>query len=345
MMAGRGRPSRATIHQRLAFEVEELRKRFGGLPSPEEAEGIWTEIWYSEAHSSTAIEGNTLVLKEVEALLRDGRAVGEKQLKDYLEVKGYADAARWVYGQAIAPGRYNLGTLLSLEEVRHVHHLAMAPVWDVAPHPLADDAESPGNWRRHDIQPFPGGMTPPPFTEIQARMTDWVRDVAAIPSDPGPIAEAIAKRHVEFEQIHPFIDGNGRAGRLLLNLILVRLNYPPAIIHKRERQRYLDALNKADQSDPRPLGELLARAITENLMRFILPAVAGPAKLVPLDALATREVSSEALRKAAVRGRLRAVRATNGAWLSSKLWLQTYLDTRYAGLRQPRKVDTITLPT
>jgi hypothetical protein len=78
-MTGRGRPSRASIHQRLAVEVDELRKRFGGLPSPDEAEGIWAEIWYSEAHSSTAIEGNTLVLKEVEALLRDNRVVGHKE--------------------------------------------------------------------------------------------------------------------------------------------------------------------------------------------------------------------------------------------------------------------------
>src|SRR5258708_23500727 len=156
-MSGRGRPSRADIHRRLAQEVEELVNRYGGLPTPEEAESIWNEIWYSEAHSSTAIEGNTLVLKEVEVLLREGKAVGDKQLKDYLEVQGYATAARWVYGQAIRPGTWEADCLLSLQELRNIHVLAMEPVWKIAPHPESNDAEKPGNWRQHNIYPFPGG--------------------------------------------------------------------------------------------------------------------------------------------------------------------------------------------
>jgi len=96
----RGRSSRASVHERLEFEVGELRKRMGGLPLPTEAE----DIWYQEAHNSTAIEGNTLVLREVELLLSEGRVVGQKQLRDYMEVKGYGDAAQWIYGQAKAPG-------------------------------------------------------------------------------------------------------------------------------------------------------------------------------------------------------------------------------------------------
>src|ERR1700681_4288267 len=100
--SARGRPTRQAVHARLDFMVDELRTRLGGLPSPDEAEGIWTDIWYHEAHSSTALEGNTLVLREVEALLREGRAVGSKELKDYLEVSGYAGAAQWVYSQALS---------------------------------------------------------------------------------------------------------------------------------------------------------------------------------------------------------------------------------------------------
>src|SRR3954454_6902993 len=103
-MSPRGRPSRASLHQRLADEVAELRERLGGLPLPAEAEDIWTEIWYQEAHGSTAIEGNTLVLRDVAVLLSEGRTVGQKQLKDYLEVQGYAERPQWVYGQALTPG-------------------------------------------------------------------------------------------------------------------------------------------------------------------------------------------------------------------------------------------------
>jgi len=334
--ARRGRPSRASIHERLEFEVGQLKERLGGLPQPAEAEDIWTTIWYQEAHNSTALEGNTLVLREVEALLGEGRVVGEKQLRDYMEVKGYADAAQWVYSQAAAPAEWTHATLLNLTEVREVHRRAMTPAWDVDPHPEAHDEESPGNWRQHNIKPFAGGMQPPDYTEIAALMTDWVADVNAISVDPAPIAEAVAQRHAAFERIHPFIDGNGRTGRLTTNLLLVRLRYPPAIIHKRERPRYLAALNKADHGDAGPLGELFARAILDNLMRFILPAVAGPARLVPLEALATKDLSAIALRNAAERGRLRAVRTDAGTWQSSRQWVTAYKVSRYEGLREPR---------
>ena len=89
-----GRPARSEGYANLERAFEDLRDRMGGLPSPVEADGIWTAIWYQEAHHSTAIEGNTLVLKQVERLLADGVAVGNKELKEYIEVKGYADAAR-----------------------------------------------------------------------------------------------------------------------------------------------------------------------------------------------------------------------------------------------------------
>ena len=75
-------------------------------------------------------------------------------------------------------------------------------------------------------------------------------------------------------------------------LLLVRLGYPSAIIYKGDRSRYLAALRRADQGDPGPLGELVARAILGDLYKFIVPAVAGPARLVPLPALATPEISA-----------------------------------------------------
>src|SRR5215213_10834285 len=128
-----GRPPRQVVYDRLRVQIGELRDRLGGLPSPVEAQGIWRGIWLEEAHHSTAIEGNTLVLKQVEQLLDEGRAVGNKELREYMEVQGYADAAAWVYGQGIQPGDWSGGKLITLAEVREVHSLAMAPVWEVAP--------------------------------------------------------------------------------------------------------------------------------------------------------------------------------------------------------------------
>lgn len=300
------------------------------MPSPVEAEGIWRGIWLEETHHSTAIEGNTLVLRQVEQLLAQGRAVGNKELREYLEVQGYADAANWVYGQGIQAGEWSSGALISLTEVRHVHRLAMTPVWDVAPHPNATEKERPGSFRQHDIEPFSGGMRPPDWPEVPALLSDWIAEARSLrsaksASDP----EALAQLHARFERIHPFLDGNGRTGRLVLNLLLVRLGYPPAIIYKGDRSRYLTALQRADRGDPGPLGELLARAILDNLHKFVVPAIAGPVRLVPLPALASPDISANALRVAATRGRLKASKAADGTWRSTRVWVDEYLTGRY----------------
>jgi hypothetical protein len=328
--SARGRPTRAAVYERLRVQIGELRDRLGGLPAPGEADGIWRGIWLEETHHSTAIEGNTLVLKQVEQLLEEGRAVGNKELKEYMEVRGYADAANWVYGQALDPGAWSTGELLSLTELRHIHRLALTPAWDVAPHPSAGYNESPGSFRQHDIRPFPGGMRPPPWPEVSAMVTDWIGNVQALGREgKGIEPEALAEVHAHFEQIHPFLDGNGRTGRLVLNLLLVRLGYPPAIIFKGDRRRYLTALQSADQGDHGPLGELLARAILDNLHKFVVPAVAGPSRLVPLPALASERISANALRVAATRGRLKASKTADGTWRSTRAWVDVYLAGRY----------------
>jgi Fic family protein len=333
----RGRPSRATIYRRLASALDELNDRFGGLPSPKESETVWSDIWHLEAHHSTALEGNTLVLREVAVLLDQRRAVGAKPLKEYMEVEGYSDAARWVYGQALDPDDWSDGGLINLNEVRRIHHMAMTPVWAVAPHPDATAAESPGSFRQHEIAQFDGGMTPPPWPEVPALLADWVAEVVAVGNTVAssteldvPLPEELARLHHRFECIHPFIDGNGRAGRLALNLVLVRLGYPPVVIFKKQRDAYLRALQRADEDDHGALGEIIARAMLDNLNRFVVPNVAGPARLVPLVALADDQFSVPALRQAAQRGRLDAVQGADGIWRSSRNAVNEYAAMKHS---------------
>lgn len=337
-MNARGRPPRTVIHERLEREVQELRERHGGLPRPEEAGEIWSRIWHQEAHNSTAIEGNTLVLREVQRLLESGKTVGRKDLKEYLEVKGYAEAARWIYEQGHRGVDANI---LTIQEVRNVHALTVSLVWDVEPPPNATPEESPGNWRRHNIQPFASGMKPPDFTRIQSSVDDWVAKVNRVREGHGPIALRVAQLHAEFERIHPFLDGNGRTGRLLMNLIFVRLGYPPALIRNRSRKAYLRALNRADRGDSAALGELVARSVLDSLMQFVLPAVAGDVKLLPLESLVTRGMTFRALDNAARRGRLRAIRSDDGVWRSSRQWVRDYRRSRWAALRLPRPSKSV----
>lgn len=329
-----GRPSRTDVLLALDRAIDDLRS-VGGLPLPAEADAIWEGIWYEEAHHSTAIEGNTLVLKEVERLLRDGKAVGSKELAEYLEVEGYARAARWVYAQAIdRSGEWSAAERLSLTELRQIHRLVVEPAWLHAPPAGLHPSEGPGAFRRHDIRPFGGGMTPPPFPEVPMLVTDWLRNASRGPRNGQHALVFVAALHARFERIHPFRDGNGRVGRLATNLLLVRHGYPPAVIYKRDRARYLSALRRADRDDPGPLAELLARAVTDGIHRFLLPGLAGPHRLVPLRSLTDAELSGNALAVAAKRGRLRAIRRTD-QWYSTRQWVEEYKARRYRRDRGP----------
>jgi hypothetical protein len=161
-------------------------------------------------------------------------------------------------------------------------------------------------------------------------MQQWVEDVCASAERVGQgaidrwLPEELARLHNEFERVHPFIDGNGRTGRLVVNLVLVRLGYPPVVIFKRQRDAYLAAMRRADGGDYGALGELIARAMYDNLNRFIVPNVAGPARMVPLAALADKEFTMIALRRAAQRGRLDAVQSADGVWRSSRKAVDAY---------------------
>ncbi|MEZ5130092.1 MAG: Fic family protein, partial [Micropruina glycogenica] len=109
--------------------------------------------------------------------------------------------------------------------------------------------------------------------------------------------------------------------------------YPPVVILKQQRAAYLAALQRADSGDHGLLGELLARAMLDNINRFILPSVAGPARLVPLASLVDERFTIAALRQAAQRGRLDAIQGSDGVWRSTRRAVDDY--ARSKGRRRP----------
>ncbi|WP_100447360.1 Fic family protein [Glycomyces xiaoerkulensis] len=330
-MSPRGRPSRETLYARLDTAVAELHEVYGGLPGADQAADVWSDLWHRDTHHSTAIEGNTLALSDVEQLLERDRTAHAKPMAEYLEVRGYADAAKWVYAQA-ADGRVQTdeAPLVTMQEVRHLHFQTMRLVWEVAPHPHASPEEGPGSFRRHQIAEFPGGMKPPSWTEVDSLTRTWVDEACDFDGIPGKHAvERLAYLHHRFELIHPFLDGNGRTGRLLLNLLLVRRGFVPIVIEKRRRDRYLDALQSADAGRISSLAELLARQVLDSIERFALPALATSTHLAPLASLASDDLGEPALRAAAIRGRLRAAKNESGQWVSSAEAVEEYRASRY----------------
>ena len=122
-----------------------------------------------------------------------------------------------------------------------------------------------------------------------------------------------------------------------LKVMLIQRGYPPAVFTSTHRDKYLDALARAEAGSPASLGELTARALETSLNKFLIPRLAGDARLVPLAALAeASEFSGDYLRTLAVSGRLRAVNEGR-FWLSSRTWLDEYRASRSPrGRRRPQ---------
>lgn len=304
----------------------------GGLPLPVEAEAIWEGIWHEETHHSTAIEGNTLVLRQVRTLLEEGRATGNKALREYLEIEGYGDAAKWVYARALRRGWGEDApeALVTISELREVHKLVMKPVWSLFPDEQAKGGEGPGGFRECELHPLRPGLSGEPWLHVRPCLDAWLEDANSGPREDEHVLYYLSRLHAGFERIHPFRDGNGRVGRLMANLILVRMSAPPAIINKRNRPRYLRALARADAGDSGPLAEVFARAVRSTVDKHMLPALAGPSRLVPLGSLETKKFSQVALRSAAKRNRLKTVKIGD-QYYSTRRWVQQYGSSRHRG--------------
>lgn len=305
-----GRPSLAELLAVVDEHVRLLRESLGGLPRAVEADHVLRQIWIDDVHNSTAIEGNTMTRAQVENLVEHRRASGD--LLENLDVEGYARAADWAYQQA---PRYEGVPTAVLSEL---HKLAVGLAWEVEPPATRD---RPGAWRTGGVK-IRAVQVPMPAM-IPSELDDWSRSSRDL-AGRHPVVHA-AHHHAWLERIHPFVDGNGRTGRLVLNFMLVQRGYPPAVILATQRSRYLQTLKMADDGNPNPLAEVVARAVHDTLNRFLIPKLAGEAKLVPLSALAAGTTYSPAyLRLRVLQKRLRAVR-DGRLWLSSRAWLAEYV--------------------
>jgi fido (protein-threonine AMPylation protein) len=333
-----GRPSRQELLRSLDQARRDL-EGIGGLPEPMVFQDVWAGIWTEETHHSTAMEGNTLRLRQVQLLLEDGVVSGgQTELRELLEAKAYGDAARWVYSHAYMK-RLSPNPPISEAEIREIHKKVVETVWVYFPPEGLVRGEVPGRYRLKDHDPLRQGLAPVSSSLVASCLADWVRDVNKAIRERersgAHIIEKLATVHAAFERIHPFPDGNGRVGRLVLTLLLVRAGYPPAIINKDERTRYLKALKRADEEDRGPLTELLARSVRTGIHRFLMPKLAGPLSVVPLAGLENEDLSHIALVAAAQRGRLKADKY-GGVWYSTAQWVDEYKKSRHRRVAKVR---------
>jgi Fic family protein len=179
-------------------------------------------------YTSNAIEGNTLTRRETALVVEKGLTVGGKSLQEHLEASNHAYALDWIRELASKPK-----AVPSEGELLQLHSLILRGI----------DDEHAGCYRNVTVMISGSSVVlPNPFKvpELMEEFIAWLAKARTL----HPV-ELAAEAHYRLVTIHPFIDGNGRTARLLMNLILISHGYPPAIISKRDRLAYISSLEKA----------------------------------------------------------------------------------------------------
>ncbi len=208
-------------------------------------EAFLTEYTYN----SNAIEGNTLTLRETDRVLK-GLTIAKKSLKEHLEVIGHKEAFDYVRDLA------SENSELSESVIKNIHYLV-----------LADKKNDRGVYRRIPVKIIGASHQPIQPYLIIPKMEELLENYKKSNED---IATKLARFHIEFESIHPFIDGNGRTGRLLINLELMKQGYPPIDIKFADRMKYYDAFEKYHvNNNLSAMADLFAKYINERLDFYI----------------------------------------------------------------------------
>lgn len=184
----------------------------------EEKERLKKDFIISNTYNSNAIEGNTITENETSMILNDNMVIEGKSLNEHLDIVNHAEALEYIF--SIVDSK----TKITEETIKDIHYLV-----------LNNNKENRGSYRTVNVRV--GSHIPPSYYKINDKMNQLIYDYQNNLQMFDSII-AIAMFHADFETIHPFIDGNGRTGRLILNLELMRAGYLPINIKKSNVKEY-----------------------------------------------------------------------------------------------------------
>ena len=207
-------------------------------------------------YTSNAIEGNTLTRRETALVVEKGLTVGGKSLTEHLEATNHAHALDWVKEQV-----KRKPTNLTEKDILHIHDIILKGI---------DDANA-GHYRSVPVR-ISGSVVvlpnPRKVPDLMQGFVEWLGqngDLHAV--------ELAAEAHYRLVTIHPFVDGNGRTARLLMNMVLLMTGYPAAIIRKRDRLAYIGALEKAQLGGSKEgYLNIIAKAVDRSLDIYLKAA-------------------------------------------------------------------------
>jgi Fic family protein len=202
-------------------------------------------------YSSNALEGNSLTETETKIVIEDGITIGGKPVRDHLEALGHSEAYDLLF-------RLAKNQDITEANVRELHRLFYYRI----------DAKQAGKYRKSRVIITGTDFIPPAPGRIPEMMKAFMKRIPDQRAAYHPV-EFAAIIHKELVTIHPFIDGNGRAARLLMNLALLQAGYPLAIIPPILRVNYLDTLNQTHKGDAGPFISFIARVCYETAKEYL----------------------------------------------------------------------------
>jgi Fic family protein len=202
-------------------------------------------------YSSNALEGNSLTESETKVVLEDGITIGGKPLIDVLETMGHSEAYDYMIDFAGKPD-------ISENEIKRLHKYFYYHI----------DAKKAGVYRKERIIITGTTFIPPEYSKVPEEMSLYVKDFNNASKNMHPVAAA-AFVHREFVRVHPFVDGNGRTARLLMNLVLFRNGYPITIIPPILRSEYINFLRIGQETGKNEKFDVfIAERVFESVREF-----------------------------------------------------------------------------
>jgi Fic family protein len=209
-------------------------------------------------HHSTAIEGNTLTQSETQIVIEKGITIGGKSVAEHLEIIGHKEALDFIVELA------NNNLTITERQIREIQSLVMKEL---------GNGDS-GKYRSLDVKAAGTEYVYPSYIKVPELMSDFVAWLNQ-PSSLHPV-EFATEAHLRFVTIHPFRDGNGRVGRLILNLMLLRFGYPIAVLNVQQRAEYIASLEAAQTGGSREsLDILVRRAIASSFQETLVTALSS----------------------------------------------------------------------